>query len=322
MRALLLIICSFLLVFPSCSQKADKAAKLPYVLCTTQMIADATRAIGGDVIETEILIQGAIDPHSYQLVKGDKERIDEAAVVFYNGLNLEHGPSLKAALVSHPQSIALGDAIYQKHPNKILKVEGEVDPHIWMDVSIWVEIIDPIFEQLTKTFPEHQALFEKNAIALKKRWLELDSSIYSKLQAIPENKRYLVTSHDAFNYFSRRYLSQDNEKDSEKWKLRFKAPEGLSPEGQIGPYDLKMILDHLKTYEIQVVFPESNVSIDSLKKIVAVAKQQGIKVRFSRDALFGDSMSGEEIAATCYEEMMEHNCSVIAKNLSQDFSNS
>lgn len=313
----------FFLIFSLSGCLGNKKTALelkPKILCTTQMIADEIKKIVGDEIVVETLINGEIDPHSYQLVKGDLEKIKQAKIFFCNGLNLEHGASLKAAIANHPKAVLLGDLLYQENREQILVVDGELDPHIWMDVSLWIQTIDISLHAISDVFPNQQELFTQNAQNLKDSWTILDQMILSTIQAIPQEKRYLVTSHDAFNYFSRRYLATDLEKSDGSWHVRFKAPEGLSPDGQIGPYDIKMILEFLKKHQISVVFPESNVSADSLKKIISVAKAQGVKIVFSTEPLFGDSMCGEKLSVTSYEEMMQHNTTVITNYLNTNHS--
>ena len=301
----------------ACSSSVTPPNKKAKVLCTTQFIANTVEKLAGDIVDIEVLIQGELDPHSYQLVKGDAEKFTESQIVFANGLNLEHGHSLKQAIDNHKHAVKLGDYIYYNEPESILLKDNELDPHIWMDISIWLKTIDPIVDGLVKEFPSNQDLFVKNAETLKKNWKDLDQNLQMILQKIPSEKRYLVTSHDAFNYFSRKYLATDIEVKNKTWTDRFKAPEGLSPDGQIGPYDIKKILDHLKKYNISVVFPESNVSLDSLKKIRSVAAAQGMKIIFAKEPLFGDSMCGDEFSVSSYEEMMKHNVQVIASYLEE-----
>ena len=82
------------------------------VLATTGMIADLVKAVGGDEIDIMTLIHGDLDPHSYQLVKGDDEKLGFANLIFSNGLGLEHSPSIHQALAHNPErAVALGDEI-------------------------------------------------------------------------------------------------------------------------------------------------------------------------------------------------------------------
>lgn len=276
------------------------------VLSTTAMIDDVVGHIGGERISHVALITGEIDPHSYELVKGDDEKLLLAQLVFYNGLGLEHGASLRYQLEHHPNAIGLGNSVLQKHPELILHVDREVDPHIWMDISLWSWIIDPIVNALSRIDPDGKEIYLKNASVFREKMLQVHTEIYRDLQNIPQQKRYLVTSHDAFNYFTRAYLAAPDEKTQGQWQKRFDAPEGLAPEGQLSTADIQKIIDHLIHYQIQVVFPESNVSRDSLKKIVHACAQKGLTVRISNEVLYGDAMGPAGSDADTYLKMIRH----------------
>ncbi len=273
------------------------------VLSTTQMIDDLVEAVGGERVDHLVLIQGEIDPHSYELVKGDDEKLSFADLVFGNGLQLEHGASLRARLEKHPHFVGLGDEILKKEPQRFLPIDGVLDPHIWMDISLWAEGVDVIARALTRQDPEGREYFAKQAEEMKAKMLSLHKEIQDSFALIPEEKRYLVTSHNAFNYFTRAYLC------FEGWESeRCSAPEGLSPDGQLSPSDIQRIVDHLCSHKISVVFSESNVSRDSLKKIVSCCQEKGVGVRICHKPLYGDSM-GEE--AKNYLEMIHRNAEVI-----------
>lgn len=285
----------------------------PKILSTTAMIDDLVGQIGGDKVDHLALIMGEINPHSYELVKGDDEKISFADCIFYNGLGLEHGASLRYNLKNHPFSVALGDWIKDRWPELILIENNEVDPHIWTDISLWMLAIEPIVCAFSELDPDNQAFYRNNGDNLRKRMAEVDEKLYLGLQKVPSEKRFLVTSHDAFNYFTRRYLAAPDEKTKAQWQKRFDAPEGLAPEGQLSSADIQNIVDHLIFYHIEVVFPESNVSKDSLKKIVSVAKAKGLDVRISNEVLYGDAMGPRGSDAGTYLEMMEHNEDVLIK---------
>jgi manganese/zinc/iron transport system substrate-binding protein len=124
------------------------------ILSTTAMINDLVQRVAGENAVTLTLIQGNLDPHSYQLVKGDDEKLGFADLIFYNGLGLEHGASLSHYLESHPQAIPLGNKIGERWPNKVVLVNSHVDPHIWMDSSLFAEAIPFIVEALSMKDPE------------------------------------------------------------------------------------------------------------------------------------------------------------------------
>ncbi len=284
------------------------------ILSTTVMIHDLVQCIGGDKVDAIALIKGDLDPHSYELVKGDLEKIQYSHIVFYNGLGLEHGASLFHSIKNHRNHLAVGDMVFQKNPQKILFHDTAIDPHIWTDVSLWMEVIDPIVEKLSQLRPQFSQEFLKRAKLLKKQMIKLHKEIFHLIQKIPGTKRYLVTSHDAFNYFTKAYLAEPGE---DNWKIRFQAPEGLAPDGQLCSNDIQKILDHLKTYQIHVIFSESNVNKDSIYKIVSSGKKNGLDVKIANEVLFGDAILDDPLSKDCYLQTMKHNAEVIFRFLNR-----
>jgi len=287
--------------------------KLVKVLSTTTMIDDVVLRVGGDRISHSVLIIGEIDPHSYELVKGDDEKIDEADLVFFNGLNLEHGASLRYKISSHSSSIGLGDYILETYPDEVLYEQNQVDPHIWMDVSLWSYTIDPILQALISKDPEGKEYYEGRARMAYEEMIHFHENLRQSLQEVPESRRFLVTSHDAFAYFTRAYLSTEEEYLLGTWKKRVAAPEGFAPDGQLGAADLRKIVEYLVEYNVHVVFPESNVSQDSLRKIVLACKEKKMNIRFSPEPLYGDSMGPKGKASGTYLGMMGYDADILIK---------
>lgn len=277
------------------------------ILSTTAQVGDLAAEIGGERVDALVLIQGDLDPHSYEIVKGDAEKFLRAQVIFHNGLGLEHGASLSALLRDSPRAVAVGDRIREKNPGAILKKGQSLDPHLWMDISLWAQAIDPIVEGLSAADPEGASYYRARGEALAAKMREAHVRLKERLHRIPAQKRYLVTSHDAFQYFTRSYLAEPNE---ELWSERFEAPEGLAPDGQLNPLDIQRIIDYLKAKKIAVIFPESNVSRDAIKKIASSGKELGLDIRICSEPLYGDAMGG-----LSYLEMMERNAEVIQRNL-------
>lgn len=314
MKRLKKVILSLLgtLVFVGCQVKngasewAGGDQKLK-TLSTTAQVGDLVREIGGDRVSNIILIRGDLDPHSYEIVKGDGEKLKGADLIFYNGLGLEHGASLSSILKASDKSTAIGEKIANAHPEKILKQGEAIDPHIWMDISLWEKGIDPIVEALVEKDPEAADYYRERGALLSEKMNFVHKEIFEKMQKIPKNKRYLVTSHDAFHYFTRSYLAEPNELG---WEARFAAPEGLAPEGQLNGRDIQKIIQYLKEHEITVVFPESNVSKDSIRKIASAGKELGLEIQICSEPLYGDAMNG-----ISYLEMMNKNAETLGKYL-------
>lgn len=278
------------------------------VLCTIAMINDVVEAIGGDAVHCLTLIDHELDPHSYELVKGDDEKLAAADMIVYNGLGLEHAPALRTLLEGSPKALSVGDAVRKVSPSEILFVDIMPDPHIWMDISLWSQTIDPIKDRLVQLVPEQRSAIEKRAEDLRQRMLKAHGEIKEMLSQIPENRRYIVTSHDAFAYFCRAYLREGNETD---WRRRCQAPEGLAPDGQLSPLDIDRIVKHLEKHSISVIFSESNVNQDSIRKVVDAGSSLGLKIRISENSLYGDSMGPHESKGDGYLKMISHNARVI-----------
>lgn len=285
------------------------------VLSTTAMIDDLVKRIGGEQIDSLTLIEGELDPHSYQLVKGDDDKLSFARVIFYNGLGLEHGASLAQALYSNPRAVPLGDLITKSDPSLVIWMDGQLDPHIWMDISLWMRTIPFIVDALSKEDPQHSVQYRKRGDQLQQELKLAHEAVRQQLQRIPDAKRYLVTSHDAFNYFTRAYLAANHEQSYEQWQRRFAAPEGLSPDSQLSPIEIQKLLDHLLAHQIHVLFPESNVSRDSIRKIVQAGQEKDLHLTISDVALYGDAMGRPGSDGDTYLKMIQHNANTLEKHL-------
>lgn len=285
------------------------------VLSTTAMIDDLVKQIGKEHVDTITLIQGELDPHSYQLVKGDDEKLAFAQLIFYSGLGLEHGPSLHHYLEKNPQAVSLGDRITQQEPELALYVQGQKDPHIWMDISLWARAVPFIVEALSQQDPAHAAFYQANGLKLQHEMAEAHQQVKEIMHQVPADKRFLVTSHDAFNYFARAYLSEESEIQTGEWEKRFAAPEGIAPESQLSALHIKDIIEHLKRYQIHLLFPESNVSRDSIRKIVQAGREQGLDIQIACCALYGDAMGPLGSEGDSYLKMILYNAHTLSTHM-------
>lgn len=285
------------------------------ILATTAMIGNLIEEIGGDNVDVLTLIQGDSDPHSYQLVKGDDEKLSYANIIFYNGLGLEHGPSLQTYLLNNPKSVSVGNYISAIKPTEIIRIGHEIDPHIWMDVSLWKHAIPLMVHTLSEKDPFHAEQYRKNGQLLYSQLDQEDQNIDAFVKQIPEQNRYLVSSHDAFNYFVKRYFATPEEENSEKWRNRVDSPLGLSPDSQLSSHEIIAIIDHMKKFNIQVLFPESNVSREAIEKIVNAGKEKGIDLYVSSIPLYGDAMGPKGSEGDTYIKMVWYNAKVIHDEL-------
>lgn len=285
------------------------------VLSTTAMINDLVQRIGGEQVDTLTLIQGELDPHSYQLVKGDDEKLIFAQIIFSNGVGLEHGPSLQRHLHDNPKNVSLGDRIVTKNQNLLIHIKGQKDPHIWMDVSLWAQAVPIIVDVLSQKDPDHAQEFKQRGEQLQQEMAQTHEEVKQIMHEVPASQRFLVTSHDAFNYFTRAYLAEESELESGEWQKRFAAPEGLAPESQLSTTDIRDIINHMHEYHIYMLFPESNVSQDSIKKIVQAGREKGIELKIGCCPLYADAMGEPGSEGDTYLKMISYDAKMIASYL-------
>jgi manganese/zinc/iron transport system substrate-binding protein len=277
------------------------------------MVDNLVKQIAGEEADTLVLIGGDLDPHSYEPVKGDQEKFLRADIIFYNGLGLEHGPSLEKFLQTSSKAHSLGKYIEGAYPERILYLDGVKDPHIWMDLSLFSKAIPVIVTTLSEKMPDKAALFQERGLALEEKLEKEHLGHKQRFSGLQDEQRYLVTSHDAFGYFTYAYIAPESSKSGENWRVRCQAPEGLAPEGQLSAADIRHIVEHLKKYGIRVIFPESNVNKDAIRKIADVCKDEGFAVHIVAEPLYGDSMGNGS-----YSDMIHHNVDVISRNLNKN----
>lgn len=285
------------------------------VLTTIEMLSEIVKQIGGEHVNCITLIKRDLDPHTYELVKGDDEKFANADLVVYNGLGLEHGPSLHRQLEEMSNSVAVGDIILKKDPALILWMSGMPDPHIWMDISLWMHGVGSVTEALAAIDPSHAKDYKSNSEKLLKQMQDAHNKIRDTLQSIPAEKRFLVTIHDAFFYFTRAYLASDSEKGNDGWRKRFEAPEGLAPDAQLSSVDIRRLIDHISKYKIKTIFPEFYINRDSIKKIESSAKEMGIDVKIASKPLYGDSMGDLGTPGETYLGMLLYNAETIHETI-------
>lgn len=296
-------------------RQGDKRIK---VLATVTMIRDIVEMIGGKNVDCITLIGPGIDPHNYEIAMGDRDKIQSADLVVANGLMLEHGANLVPFIREHKNALFLGDYFIEDHSQDLIYIDGQVDPHIWMDVNLWSNSINPLVKQLCAFDPEHRDEYLQRAELARQKLLAIDADITKKMLRIDEKKRYLITSHDAFFYFSRRYLANGDKKD---WQERVKAPQGLNPQEEISLFQLDTICKHILKYDLHHIFFESNLSKQSLQRIVEVCKGRGQKVLLCSDPLYGDAIDDASGPVKNYEQMMLHNATLISSVLNQEVIN-
>lgn len=191
-----------LLALVACSPSAAKSSGSLKVVATTQIVGDVVGFIAGDHVDLKILIPPDVDPHAYEPAPSDAEKLEQADLVFSNGLNLEE--SMGSLLNSINNVVAVSDGVA---PIQVTMGDeaGSTDPHSWMNpqnVKIWA---DNIATALAEVDPANADDYRANAEAYKTKLDELDAWVIEQVALIPQENRVLVTDHEALGYFAQHY---------------------------------------------------------------------------------------------------------------------
>jgi manganese/zinc/iron transport system substrate-binding protein len=176
-----------------------------------------------------------------------------------------------------------------------------------MDPIAWSGAVEVIAQTLIENDPDphHATDYRANADNYKSKIADLDAYAKRVLSTVPESQRILVTAHDAFNYFGRRYNYQ------------VVGIQGISTESEAGVRDIEHLVDLIVDNNIKAVFIETTVSQRNINALVAGAKAQGHKVIIG-GSLFSDAMGKEGTYEGTYIGMIDHNITTIARALGGD----
>ncbi|HYC72708.1 MAG TPA: zinc ABC transporter substrate-binding protein [Opitutaceae bacterium] len=292
-----------LLLLPLALGAAAAAAPLR-VVATTSMVADLVRQVAGERATVEGLMGPGVDPHLYKPTAADIIRLQRADVIFYNGLVLEGKMTDIFTRLARGQKpvYALTEAI---DPERLLQPEefaGHYDPHVWFDVELWALCVGTVVEGLSAADPAGRAHYEREGEALRRRLAALHAWAKAKAGELPPEKRVLVTSHDAYNYFGRAY------------GFSVVGLQGISTATEAGLADVARLVDFIREKRIKAIFVESSVPHATIQRVAA---DSGARVG---GELFSDAMgtpgqieNGYDLGT--YEGMIRHNLTTIVEAL-------
>lgn len=272
------------------------------VVSTSTIIADLTQRIGGEEIEHQGILQPGADPHVYEPTPKDSVALEKADLILYNGFNLEPGliklinsTGLKA------DKYAVGEVV--KPLDFEYKGQKEPDPHVWGDAANAIAMTTAIRDRLIELSPEDKVTFVVNADRLIKELKEVDSWITEQIQTIPENKRKLVTTHDAFQYYTNAY-------DLEMAGTLI----GISTEEQPSAQTVKNLANDIKKRQIPAIFAETTINPQLIR---TVAEEAGVKL--APQQLYSDSIGAPGSEGDSYVKMLVANTKSIVESLGGDY---
>ncbi len=277
------------------------------VVTTTGMITDTVREIAGDRISITGLMGAGVDPHLFKATRSDIANLSSADIVFFNGLLLEGkltdalARMKSAGKAVHP----LGEQIERATLRELEGFPGHFDPHIWMDPQAWGKIVPVIAQTLAETDPTGASSYHAAAVRYQEKLGELDRYALRVLSSVPPESRVLITAHDAFSYFGRRY------------GYTVRGIQGLSTESEAGVNDIERLVDEIVSRSIKAVFVESTVPSRSITALIEGAQARGHTVSIGGQ-LFSDAMGADGTYEGTYLGMIDHNVTTIARSLGGD----
>lgn len=265
------------------------------VVATASIFADMAKNIAGDRIMVETIVPIGGDPHLHEPTPRDARLAAEADLILRNGLTFEGwlnelienaAPNVPTKLITEGIS-AIESENYK----------GSSDPHAWMSAKNGLIYIKNIKDAFVELDPEGSEQYEFNYGVYKQQLEALDAYIEKQIQKIPEEKRVLITSHDAFQYYGRRY------------GIRLESILGISTDAEAQTSDITRLNEVIQSTNVPAVFIESTVNPKLLQQL---ASDNEVKIG---GKLFADSIGDEASDAPTYYDMLKYNTDTIVKAL-------
>lgn len=265
------------------------------VVSSASIFQDMARAIGGDRVETYSIVPIGGDPHTYSPSPSDVDLVASADIVLINGLTFEGWiTELIENSGTEAEVILITEGV---EPITSIKYDNASDPHAWMNAANGLIYAQNIATALQNRDPLYLDHYETRLRSYLQELRDMDRYIKEQISTIPPEKRILITSHDAFQYYGRAYGIQLN------------AVMGISTESKAQTKDVQRIIDAIRENEVPAIFIESTINPKMLQQI---AKDYNVNIG---GELYSDSIGDEESDAPTYLAMLKHNTDIIVNAL-------
>lgn len=259
------------------------------VVATTTQIGDFVREVGGNAVAVDQILQPNTDPHEYEPRPSDIEGAAGAELVFASGDDLDGWiEQVVSDSGSEAEIVDLGEVAPDRLPGESSGDEASrFDPHWWHDPRNAEAAVREIERRLAAIDPAHSREFERNATAYLAELRELDAGIARCMDSVPTSRRKLVTDHDAFGYFAKRYGVE---------AVGAVIPSQTT-QAQPSAKDLDALVEVIEDERVEAIFPESSLSS---KVAEAIASQTGAA---AGEELYGDTLGPEGSDGSTYLRM-------------------
>ena len=273
------------------------------IVATTGMIGDIVAHVVGSRGSVFVLMDDEIDPHLFRPTRSDIARMQQADIIFYNGLNLEGQMADTLVQLARERPVFAVTELFEE--SVLLEDEEDeeyFDPHLWMDVSLWMQAVEKVVSAMSEFDPARADYYRDNADAYLLELAELDAYAREVIASVPANRRFLVTAHDAFQYLGQAY------------GIEVIGVQGISTESEAGLEDINSLVNFIVRNQITAVFAETTVADRALMAVIEGAAAQGHEVLIGGE-LFSDAMGPSGTWEGTYIGMIDHNVTTIARTL-------
>lgn len=279
---------------------ANTALAAPSLLVTIAQIGEPLGRMLAGCAKVETLLGPGVDPHLYRLTRTDVAKALAADGVIANGLNLEaQMRDLFDRLAARKPVIFAAELL---DDDSILKASGAPDPHVWMDPGLWTTALTRAADKVAAAWPDCAAVLAANRPAVIAEIERTDRYMAEALATVPQGRRVLITAHDAFTYFGRRY------------QMEVLGVQGLSTESEAGVAHIRSLAERIARDRVTAVFAETSTSARAVAAVIEGARALGANV--SRGpALFSDAMGPPGSYEGGYVGMLDHNATAVARAL-------
>jgi manganese/zinc/iron transport system substrate-binding protein len=300
----LLILLAFLTACSPTAQAGEDGSGGPIqAVATIGMITDVVQIVGGERVSVTGLMGPGIDPHLYKASEGDVARLANADVIFYNGLHLEAQlAEVLERMQDRTRTVAVTEGIDRSVLLSPPEFQGAFDPHVWFDVTLWMKAVESVRDTLVEMDPEGADLYAQNTTQYLAELEELHQYVLSQAERVPEDKRVLITAHDAFNYFGRAY------------GFEVRGLQGISTATEVSTADVQALAGFILEREIPALFVESSVPQRTIEAVQAAVRSQGFEVQIGGQ-LYSDAMGDPGSPEGTYTGMVRHNIDTIVSAL-------
>lgn len=308
------VVCSTFLMFvllvgSGCDTKNQNVAKENgkiQIVTTTGMITDIVKNVGGEKVQVIGLMGPGIDPHLYKATGKDIERLSSADIIFYNGLHLEAKMAdLLGDMSGDTKSFAVAESVSKELLISLPDTNGQYDPHLWFDVSLWMKAVEYVRDTLSEYKPDIKADINRNAKQYLDKLTQLHQDVKTQVESVPVERRVLITAHDAFNYFGNAY------------GFEVRGLQGISTVAKASIADVQELATFIAKRRIPAIFVETSVSVRNLEAVKAAVESKGYEVQIGGE-LFSDAMGSEGTPEATYIGMVRHNIDTIVSALGKE----